>query len=228
MRRPDTPGGQMIGFAYCHGWSFDAGSLAPLRAELARRFPHAAQAVFDLGFTCAPQSPQLAPDVTWIALGHSYGFVWLMQQPQPWRAAISINGFTRFCRHAGRKEGAPVRRIDAMLAKIPQDAQAVVSDFQAHCGAQTPVETATQARLDQAALAAHLVRVRDLDLSLPDCPTLALASSDDIVVPQALTQACFAHGHCTLREFSGDHLRLLREPAAAADAIVAFLESIDA
>lgn len=214
----------MIGFAFCHGWSFDAQSLTPLREELRRRFPHAAQASFDLGFTCAPQTPTLPSDITWIAIGHSYGFAWLMQQPQTWRAAVAINGFTRFCRHPGRPEGAPVRRIDAMLAKLPQDTHAVVTEFQSHCGAAA----ANDMPLDQEVLADHLRRLRDLDFSLPDCPILALATGEDIVVPPALAHASFAHAGCTLREFPGDHLGLLREPAAAAQAIAEFIETIHA
>lgn len=214
----------MIGFAYCHGWSFDAQALAPLQQELAQRFPHAAHASFDLGFTCAPQAPTLAPEVAWIALGHSYGFAWLMQQPQTWQAAIALNGFTRFCRHPGRAQGAPVRRVDAMLANLSQDAHAVVEEFQAHCG----TAAAGKMELNPEALAAHLQKLRNLDLALPDCPLLALSTNDDIVVPPALTRACFNHAGCTLREFPGDHLRLLQEPGATARLIAEFIETIHA
>lgn len=214
----------MIGFAFCHGWSFDAQSLAPLREELARHFPHAAQASFDLGFTCAPHMPALATGVTWIAVGHSYGFAWLMEQPQTWRAAVAINGFTRFCRLPGRTEGAPARRIDTMLAKLPQDAHAVVEEFQAHCRATAPVNT----QLDQGALATHLIRLRELDLALPDVPMLALAATDDIVVSRALVHACFSGMACTLREYPGDHCSLLRNPAETAQAIKEFVEALHA
>lgn len=214
----------MIGFAFCHGWSFDAQSLAPLREELARRFPHAPQASFDLGFTCAPRMPALAPDTTWVAVGHSYGFAWLMQQPQAWHAAVAINGFTRFCRRPGRLEGAPVRRIDAMLAGLEQETHAVVAEFQAHCRAIVPIGT----QFDSAALANHLRQLRDLDLSLPDLPVLALAAAEDIVVPRALAHACFSGTAATLREFPGDHLDMLKNPAEAVQAIAEFIEAIHA
>ncbi len=212
----------MLGFAFCHGWSFDAHSMAPLRDELARRLPHVPQASFDLGFTGAPQTPQLSREVSWIALGHSWGFAWLMQQGQPWRAAISINGFTRFCRRPGHPEGTPARLVDAMLARLATDAPAVAADFHDRCGmpAQAP------RHLDQSALLLHLTRLRDLDLALPDCPTLALATDADAIVPLALARACFAQDGCTLREFPGDHMQLLREPSAAADAIAQFTESL--
>ncbi len=214
----------MIGFAFCHGWSFDARALAPLRMALAQRLPHAANASFDLGFNCAAHLPALTPETTWIALGHSYGFAWLLQQAQPWKAAISLNGFTRFCRRPGHPQGAPARLVDAMLARLAHDPHALVQEFHLACGmpAPAPVER------DQAALLAHLACLRDLNLALPACPVLALASSEDSIVPAALSHACFAQAGCTLREFSGDHTVLLREPAAAVDAIVEFTESIHA
>ncbi len=215
----------MLGIAFCHGWSFDTQSLAPLQAALAQRLPDVAQASFDLGFTGTPQTPALAPDVDWIALGHSWGFAWLLQQDQPWRAAIAINGFSRFCRRPGHPEGAPARLVDAMLARLQTEAQAVVQDFHARCG--VPAPQALQ-HLDQAALQQHLQRLRDLDIALPACPLLALATDDDAIVPPALARACFVQDGCTLQHFPGDHLQLLRAPDAAADAIAAFIESLHA
>ena len=214
----------MIGFAFCHGWSFDAQALTPLRQALRQRLPDAAQASFDLGFHRAPQAPELAREIKWIALGHSYGFAWLLQQSHPWHAAISINGFTRFCRRPGQPEGTPVRLLHAMQAQLERDAEGTVRDFQARCG----MPSTSPMDLDHAALQEHLGRLRDLDLALPDCPTLVLATRDDVIVPPALTHACFAHADCTLQEFGGDHMQLLREPETAADAIAAFTRNLHA
>lgn len=214
----------MIGFAFCHGWSFDAQALAPLQQALLQRLPDAACASFDLGFHGTPQVPQLSQEIQWIALGHSYGFAWLLQQPQPWHAAISLNGFTRFCRRPGHPEGTPLRLLQAMQAQLARDAHGTVRDFHARCG----MPLAPLVDLDQALLQEHLGRLRDLELALPDCPILALATSDDAIVPPALTQACFAQSGCTLQEFSGDHMQLLRDPAMAADAIAAFPRNLHA
>ena len=205
----------MIGFALCHGWSFDAPALASLQAALARRFPGAAFAVFDLGFTGAAHTPVLASGCDWIALGHSYGFAYLMQQPVAWKAAVSINGFTRFCRRPGCPEGTPVRLLNAMIERLGQDPQATVADFYQRCGAAQEVPEA----LDLPGLRHHLSQLRELDLALPTCPTLALATLDDAIVPLALARACFDVPNVTLRELAGDHARLLREPADCALAV---------
>lgn len=214
----------MIGFALCHGWSFDCSALAPLRAALERRFPGAACAVFDLGFTGAESAPPLAAGRDWIAIGHSYGFAHLMRQPVAWKAAVSINGFTRFCRRPGRPEGTPPRLLDAMLERLAQDPRATVRDFYLRCGAAgEPPDT-----LDAARLRAHLTLLRDLDLAPPACATLALATTGDAIVAPALARACFGAPGCELRESSGDHVALLRDPAPWLDALSELIGSVDA
>ena len=212
----------MIGFALCHGWSFDASALAPLQAALEQRFPGAACVSFDLGFTGRPHGLLLAPETDWIALGHSYGFAYLMQQPAAWKAAVSINGFTRFCRRPGRPEGTPVRLLEAMLERLTQDPRATVQDFYLRCG----VPHGAPEQLDQTSLHEHLSRLRDLDLSLPPCPTLALATVDDAIVPLALARACFSAPACALQELQGDHVRLLQEPAPCIDALSVLIENL--
>lgn len=214
----------MIGFALCHGWSFDATALAPLRAALAQRFPDAVFATFDLGFTGAPQAPALAPGRAWIALGHSYGFAYLMRQPVSWKAAVSINGFTRFCRLPGQPQGTPPRLLEAMLERLMQDPQATVRDFYQRCGAAR--EAPGGLALPQ--LRHHLLQLRELDLEPPPCPTLALATRDDAIVPLALAQACFGAPGVDLRQFAGDHVRLLREPAPCVAAVSDWMGTLDA
>lgn len=210
----------MIGFALCHGWSFDASALASLQTALGNRFPQAAYALFDLGFTGRAHTPPLAPDRQWIAVGHSYGFAWLMQQPVSWRAAVSINGFTRFCRRPGHPEGTPVRLLDAMRERLAQEPRATVQEFYRRCGTLE----AAPADLDPLRLHDHLTRLRDLDRMLPSCPTLAFATQDDTIVPLALSRVCFERPGCTLYELPGDHMRLLREPAPCVDAMDRLLE----
>lgn len=207
----------MIGFALCPGWSFDGSCLAPLQAELTQRFPRAAIAVFELGFTGPVRVPVLAADRAWIAVGHSYGFAYLMQQPVPWKAAMSINGFTRFCRRPGQSEGTPVRLLDAMLERLAFDPHATVQAFHRRCGATHDVPD----QLEPQRLQLHLTYLRDLELALPPCPTLALATRDDAIVPLALARACFGQPRCSLQELPGHHLRLLQEPESCVEALSA-------
>lgn len=210
-----------LGFALCHGWGLDAACLQPLARALLAAFPAGSIRCewFDLGFGGEPLHPKLDQDRFWIAVGHSYGFAWLMQQAAEanshasedatvknetllpaWGAAVAINGFTRFCRQPGRPEGTPMRLLDAMLARLAQDPVATVEDFRQRCGL-VPDEPAfeaawlandtPQARNAQAALQQHLLALRTLDLPLSELPLLALATRDDAIVSLALARACF-------------------------------------
>lgn len=214
----------MTGFALCHGWGFDAQALAPLQQALQRQFPDAAFAVFDLGFTGSSHIPRLDPGTDWIAVGHSWGFAWLVQQPVPWKAAVAINGFTRYGQRAGKEGGVTRRVVNAMLAQLPAEPRAVVEEFRRHCGAQA----ATPDSLDRATLQEHLERLRELEIGLPDFPILALATLDDTVVPITLARACFTRPDIVLREYAGDHMRLLHEPHIIASTIAEFAETLHA
>jgi hypothetical protein len=213
----------MIGFALCHGWSFDAGAMDALAACLQEHFPACRIASFDLGFTGTPHAPQLGamPETKWIAVGHSYGFAYLMQLPLAWHAAISVNGFTRFCRRPGKPEGMPVRLLDAMLARLDLEPRATVEEFRQRCG----IVQAPSQQLDAPLLVAHLARLRDLNLPMPACAVLSLSTHDDLIVPPSLTQACFGEAGCTMQEYGGSHLHLLQAPQQCMAAVTSFVEA---
>ncbi|MBI1889684.1 MAG: hypothetical protein HYS18_03480 [Burkholderiales bacterium] len=211
----------MIGFALCHGWGFDTRSMAPLHQAFQQRFPAAEFALFDLGFTGSAQAPMLASGIDWIAVGHSWGFAYLLQQTVvPWKAAIAINGFTRFCRRPGQPEGTPQRVVDAMLARLRQDPRALLQEFRLRCGDKTGIPET----LDSERLHDHLVRLRDTSIDLPSCPVLALATQEDLIVSPALARAGFSQANAVTREFAGDHMQLLLNAESAVAAIAEFCE----
>lgn len=212
----------MIGFALCHGWSFDRQCLLPLQSLLSRQFPSSELVAFDMGFTGAAHVPVLSPDRKWIAVGHSYGFCYLMQQDVHWHAAISLNGFTRFCRHRREQAGTPVRAVDAMLAGMAENPRDVVTRFHERCG----VAGMATGALDVPALHRHLTQLRDVDMVPPACDTLALFTSEDPIVSPPLSRACFPSPKCATQELSGNHMSLLLEPEAGLPYIVQFIENI--
>ena len=212
----------MIGFALCHGWSFDARIMVRLQEALKRRFPEACFSVFDLGFSGTERLPALDASADWIAVGHSYGFAYLMGLPVQWKAAISLNGFTRFCRRSGHPAGTPARLVDAMLKRLADAPRETVAEFRRRCGDQDIVHD----HFDREKLLKHLALLRDLDISLPSCPILALAGTDDAIVPIELAKACFAHDRCRFHEAAGDHMRMLTAPEQHIGLIADFVESL--
>lgn len=218
----------MIGFALCHGWGFDARVMERFADCLRAQFPQAKTTLLDLGFTGRPHAPALdsleTEGMHWIAVGHSYGFAYLMRRSLPWRAAISVNGFTRFCRRTGKPEGMPVRVLDAMLARLQAEPHATVAEFRQRCGSEALLSQA----LDVPLLAAHLQQLRDVDLSLPPCPVLSLSTREDVIVPPTLTQACFMDSACMREDYAGGHLALLHDAPTCMQAIASFMETVHA
>jgi pimeloyl-[acyl-carrier protein] methyl ester esterase len=215
----------MISFALCHGWSFDASAMNALAESLRIHFPDSPIAAFDLGFTGKRHAPSLDnvsdSETQWIAIGHSYGFAYLMQQPIAWRAAISVNGFTRFCRRTGKPEGTPLRLLDAMIARLETEPHATTEEFRRRCGNVVPLHQ----QLDVPLLHEHLRVLRDLDLASPACPVLSLYTRDDLIVTPALTQACFAYLNCTMHEYQGSHVQLLQDPQQCMAQLASFVET---
>lgn len=205
----------MLGLALCHGWGFDRRSMFALRSALADRFPSACIVEFDLGFTGSGMSPDPAyfeRQGQWIAIGHSYGFAFLLQQAVPWKAAIALNGFTRFCKLpgklAGKPHGMPQETVDATLFRLQADTPGTLCDFYLRCGASYAVP----AYLDSALLSRHLRVLRELDLVLPAIPVLSISTENDETVTAELSEACFRGPLCKNLRYPGSHVSLLDRP----------------
>jgi pimeloyl-[acyl-carrier protein] methyl ester esterase len=171
-----------------HGWGFDAAFWQPLRCAL-RDFDSVA---WDLGFCGRPARPPLPAGRPVIAVGHSFGFLWLLHhRPVAWRALVSINGFPRFTRCPDFPVGVARRLLDRMLARLADEPRAVYDEFMARCGATVGGEVA----LDKAALAAGLAALTDWD-GRPQGSTVAvdlvLAGLNDPIAPPNLTEMAFA------------------------------------
>lgn len=218
----------MIGFALCHGWAFNSSALQPLANHLRQHFPHAAIALWDLGFTGRPHRPLLDPCYQWIAIGHSYGFAYLIQQNMDWHAAISINGFTRFCQHPGYCHGLPPRILDSMVSHLCTDMPTTLSAFYARCGLtpEQAIEHYQENDFDRKNLIHHLKCMRDLNIPLPTYPLLALCSNHDKVVLPALAHENFGSTPNILRHLAGDHALPLKLRDICVYEIIQFVQSI--
>lgn len=206
----------------CHGWSLDQRSLLALAAALQIHFPQANLQLIELGMTGMPINEQILRESTtpMIAIGHSYGFAWLLKQSVHWSAMVAINGFTHFCRGPSHSSGTPKRLLDAMLTRLGNEPEALLADFHARCGLSEGAMLKVLAQLDAALLSHFLSDLRDTDLTLPDLPVLAIAGEQDVIVPAELSQACFKQ----LAWLAGQHALPQQQPAACARLIADFIE----
>jgi pimeloyl-[acyl-carrier protein] methyl ester esterase len=216
---------------FCHGWGFEPQSMHALAHHLHAHLPQARSWFVDLGFSGRPALPnwgkvKLNPCV---AIGHSYGFAYLLQQAVPWHAMVAINGFTHFCRVPGKKHGLTQALLDSTHARLALDPDATVCDFYARCGSDAAMRPAP-GRLLGKNLAAALLRMRDMVVTLPNCPWLAIAGDQDKIIPPALSEESFASStngwDKQLIWAQADHLLPVKSPALCAEAIAYFLRQL--
>ena len=160
---------------------------------------------------------------TYIAIGHSYGFPFLSQQPWPWSAMIAINGFTHFCKLPGKKYGLPLPILDNTYVRLQADAQKTIHEFHRRCGLTKQSVYADTCQFVNVELAKTLLVLRELTIKLPSCPILALATTHDKIVTPELSDECFALSPIELHWFPGNHLSLLTTPDRCANTIARFI-----
>lgn len=206
-----------------HGWAHDAGVWAPLRAALADWPQQAADAGY---FGPAVEPPADGAPV--VAIGHSLGFLKILQSPAPGCIAyIAINGFARFAGGADYPPGVAPRLLERMLARLELDPAAVVDDFRRRAGSAPHTGTPRPEPLRH-----DLRRLREADerqaLAASRLPLLALAGTADPIVPPALTRAQFAACAGLHWRDGGGHLLPTSDPDWCAGRIRAFLAGLPA
>jgi hypothetical protein len=179
------------GIVLCHGWGFAPDSLAELERSINALSARVVK--FDLGYFGRAAAPRLDPGTEWIAIGHSFGFPYLLAQPVRWAAAVAIAGFTRF-------RAAPARREDRWIAemrrRIAVDPARVLRDFYAACGLSG---RSVPGEPDRARLSDDLAALERANPLLPRIPVLALAARRDGIVAGEVTEAAFSAPDATIR-----------------------------
>ncbi|WP_343559624.1 alpha/beta fold hydrolase [Kiloniella sp. b19] len=141
---------------------------------------------------------------------------------------LLCNSFTCFARKADLAEGVEPRVIRRMIRGLDADPQKLLGDFQKQAGLET---------VDRALMADPVERdrlVQGLNAMLEDDlrkhwslqkdrqAVAVLASDNDLIVPKALTEACF-EGETLQWIKGGGHLLPLSNPQGCAEALLSLL-----
>ena len=197
-----------------HGWGYDSSFWQPL----ADAMPDADCMAWDLGYYGTPSF--LPPEREAVAVGHSYGLMWLLhQRPFAWTGLVSINGFTRFAAAPDLPQGVPPAQIDRLAAGLQDDATACLTGFRQRCGDMVPPPGTPNAQR----LLDSLDHLREWD-ERPSLPGLALCGEADKVVPAPLSRALFPEG--ITRWHAGGHLLPQQDPEWCATEIRAWLKRV--
>jgi pimeloyl-[acyl-carrier protein] methyl ester esterase len=204
-------------FVLVHGWGFHAGIFADFIGHL----EGAEITLIDLGFVAG--GPKGASD--WpsdaIAIGHSLGLLWLLQRGQGhFKALVSVQGFDCFCCHV-----APAR-VAALRRGLERDPGGTLQAFWRSCGASG---FALPAALNLARLDEGLDWLMHWDAQKAKgelgCPTLALASRDDPIVPAAMSEAIWKETGIVWSP-DGGHVLPLRHPRWCARHVLEFAHAL--
>ncbi|AFN57114.1 pimeloyl-[acyl-carrier protein] methyl ester esterase [Zymomonas mobilis] len=202
-------------FLFMHGWGFDRNFWKPVRQAMGQ---HNGDSL-DFGYF-----GQSKLEYDWsqpfIAVGHSLGFLWLLQQPlAACIQLISINGFSRFFADPDWPFGVPQRVTKRMQLALHRDAKKTVDQF---------YETLaffdiSEKRYDLAALdngLEFLMKQDNRSIAKKQAHKIAIMASDqDPIVPVSLTKACFPTPTPILWNKDGGHLLPITDPDSCANFI---------
>ena len=205
-------------FLFAHGWGFDATLWDAMRDAL----PDADTAAVERGYLGAvPRWPGVPPGA--ILVGHSAGVLDLLSDPPPQCAGlVAINGFSRFAAAVDFPHGVPDRVLQRMLGRLALDPQATVAEFRARCGSDVAVCGSLHPLRLREGLEALCERDLRASPGRSGLRLLALAGTNDPIVPPALTRDCFEAAETIWHPAAG-HLLPSTEPGWCVDRLRAFV-----
>ena len=203
---------------FVHGWGYHAG----LWKDVIALMPGMSVSLVDLGFVAGgPAGVTSSWPADSVAIGHSLGLLWLLQQgDRRFRALVSVQGFDCFCCHV------PRARVEAMRRGLKQNAPETLGNFWRSCG--TP-DFAKPEDLNIEKLDAGLDWLMNWnETGKPatlDCPVRALAARDDPIVPATMSASIWGAQNVIWSE-EGAHALPLRRPAWCAERIQEFVREL--
>ena len=204
-------------FVLVQGWGFHAG----IWADFVSHLEGAEVTLVDLGFVSGGPKGKTDWPSDAIAVGHSLGLLWLLQQGGGrFRALVSVQGFDCFCCHI-----AP-SRVAALKRGLERDPGATLQTFWRSCGAAgfALPEALNVGRLDQGLDWLMHWDARKAKDQLA-CPILALAARNDAIVPPPMSETIWQNAGLIWSP-DGGHVLPLRHPRWVAHHVLEFAHAL--
>ncbi|MBF0155552.1 MAG: alpha/beta hydrolase [Magnetococcales bacterium] len=217
---------------WVHGWVLGPG----MWRGVTRHLPRWNHQLPDLGFF-SKSIPLKVPATPWVGIGHSLGFLWLLEEMRQGRLStehclglVSINGFSRFHRGSGLTHGVHPRILRGMEVRCREDPEALLHDFRQKAGLPMDLGPVPMATFDQERVLQGLHWLGSWDnqsiLDQWNRPLLVLAGTADTIVSPSHTRELFAqHPKAMLCWLdNGGHMLPLTHPAWCLEHLLPFLE----
>lgn len=170
-------------YVFCHGFGFDASFWNHLKPY----FEGEETFYCDLGYFGERRFPSkiLTDQFNYIAIGHSFGLIALLDLPIPWSCVLGLNGFVDFLGNEPVLKAARLREWTALQARLKRSPMVTLSLFYKRVGV---LNTPAWEAMDEARLQEDLER-----LVIPPPPSsfnkmILLSAKDDVVVPPSLIE----------------------------------------
>jgi pimeloyl-[acyl-carrier protein] methyl ester esterase len=177
---------QRICYIFSHGFGFDASYWNALR----HYFKDDHCIFLDQGYFGAPMvDVPHTSNIDYIGIGHSLGFIKLLQLPVHFKALIGLNAFTDFTGNNAVDHKKRLHELETMTRYLMIHPRQTLTNFHARCGVQTYHPAWDNIQLSK--LKVDLLLLKQCH-SLPQhIPISILATKEDIIVPLNLVQHSF-------------------------------------
>jgi pimeloyl-[acyl-carrier protein] methyl ester esterase len=210
-------------FIFCHGFGFDStfwDNLRPFFANYSCVF-------LDLGYFGNRRVELKIPPFTQVVgVGHSLGFMKLLNFDIKFDYIIGLNSFTNFLGNDLELRRARTIELERLRENLLKSPISTLERFYQRCGASSPNKDLSDICLER--LTDDLEFLKSESKFQKDSKFLILSSEDDVVVPKELVQDNFEgfRREITLKFFpNGSHALGLLSPKSVYETIEGFINA---
>jgi pimeloyl-[acyl-carrier protein] methyl ester esterase len=177
---------------FCHGFGFDPTYWANLSSCFSHTTPH----FIDLGYFGHSFKPKTLKEPL-IGVGHSLGFLKLLEMDLPFTHLIGLNAFTDFLGEDPFLKDKREKELSLLKRNLLKSPHTTLKNFYTRCGLKLGDFKNPQI-LSLNALVKDLdfLKTAVFEKDFP-CPTLIINTLDDVIVPKEITLENFSN-KCTL------------------------------
>lgn len=184
-----------LGFIFCHGWGFNSDFWLNL-CENFKNFPYIFHNLDYFNEIPTPaRSPVVLENYNWVGIGHSLGFLKLLQLNFPLVAIIGLQGFTSFLGNDPLLHKTRNLYLQRMIKQFTNNHKKALDDFYQACG--MPHNEILSGKSKKFININKLLMdlnwlAEDHSNLLPRFPCLILGSENDTIVPTAIIKDNFS------------------------------------